>query len=544
MLRRAWKPIVGTSVLVGAPSYVYYRYYLNPPRDTFNISVKATGPDGKRQMVTHTIPLLSKDEVDARLREHASAHSVMRHGGIVWRSATARLASNDPIEDANASLLIERDASDTSPPGDYLFFAVMDGHGGPHTSRVLSDILIPTVAMELASRINDPKATQSDAGLASKVKSLIWRSSSSSVPYDSNSENVARAIEAAFTKLDAQIVNAPLEILSHAVDPKALKKKVIPDLSQHPLAESSIRTALSGSCALLAMLDTSNRNMYVACTGDSRAVAGVYEESEDGKGVWRVEVLTEDQTGRNLNELKRIQSEHPADEAQTVVKNGRMLGGLEPSRAFGDARYKWPREVQEVLNKAFLEPRGEAMRSPPSTLKTPPYVIATPVVTHHPLSFLPLPDPSVPKPRSALRFLVLATDGLWDELSNEEVVALVGGHLAGLRGTVPKADLPGLVRTSVGAAGVDGKNKDHRRTAHGAWAFEDDNVGTHLIRNALGGGDLEHLRKLASIPAPYSRRFRDDITVTVVWWEDGREAQAERVSIPSSQAQELPKAKL
>ena len=114
------------------------------------------------------------------------------------------------------------------------------------------------------------------------------------------------------------------------------------------------------------MLDTSNRNMYVACTGDSRAVAGVYEETEDGKGVWRVEVLTEDQTGRNPNELKRynllnmrmtiriftmsdrLQSEHPADEADVVVRNGRILGGLEPSRAFGDARYKWPREVQEV----------------------------------------------------------------------------------------------------------------------------------------------------------------------------------------------------
>lgn len=56
---------------------------------------------------------------------------------------------------------------------------------------------------------------------------------------------------------------------------------------------------------MLALLDTSNRNMYVAVTGDSRAVAGVYEETNDGKGTWRVEVLTEDQTGRNPNELKR-----------------------------------------------------------------------------------------------------------------------------------------------------------------------------------------------------------------------------------------------
>src|ERR1700722_11681312 len=103
----------------------------------------------------------------------------------------------------------------------------------------------------------------------------------------------------------------------------------------------------------MAVLDTAHRDLYVSCTGDSRAVAGVWEEQEDGKGSWRVEVLSEDQTGRNPNEIKRfkehgafvlttrqltivlrrIQSEHPADEAHTVTKNGRVLGGLEPSRA-------------------------------------------------------------------------------------------------------------------------------------------------------------------------------------------------------------------
>jgi serine/threonine protein phosphatase PrpC len=55
----------------------------------------------------------------------------------------------------------------------------------------------------------------------------------------------------------------------------------------------------------MALLDPSRRDLYVACTGDSRAVAGIWEENEDGTGKWRVEVLTEDQTGRNPNEIKR-----------------------------------------------------------------------------------------------------------------------------------------------------------------------------------------------------------------------------------------------
>jgi pyruvate dehydrogenase phosphatase len=56
----------------------------------------------------------------------------------------------------------------------------------------------------------------------------------------------------------------------------------------------------------MAVFDTTHRHLYVACSGDSRAVAGIWEENEQGQGSWRVEVLSEDQTGRNPNELKRF----------------------------------------------------------------------------------------------------------------------------------------------------------------------------------------------------------------------------------------------
>ena len=55
----------------------------------------------------------------------------------------------------------------------------------------------------------------------------------------------------------------------------------------------------------MAIFDTAHRDLYIACTGDSRAIAGVWEEAADGGGRWRVEVLSEDQTGRNPNELRR-----------------------------------------------------------------------------------------------------------------------------------------------------------------------------------------------------------------------------------------------
>ena len=200
------------------------------------------------------------------------------------------------------------------------------------------------------------------------------------------------------------------------------------------------------------------------------------------------------------------------------------------------------------LNQAIMVGNGRTMREPPSPFKTPPYVTATPVVTHRKLKF----DSSAPE--GALRFVVLATDGLWDELtyvylsipglfltlsSSEEVVGLVGGHFQGLKGSISKSDLPTLVPTSTENSTVQGKSL-RRQTTDKSWAFVDNNISTHLIRNALGGADEMSLRKLVSIPAPFSRRYRDDITVTVVWWEQGREESARVASF----TEKSPKSKL
>ena len=174
------------------------------------------------------------------------------------------------------------------------------------------------------------------------------------------------------------------------------------------------------------------------------------------------------------------------------------------------------------MQKAFFDSTGRTMRPARPGLKTPPYVTATPVVTHRKLS-LPNTGSSEPKPSSSLKFLVLATDGLWDELSSEEVVALVGGYFAGLKGSISKSSLPAHVPTTTGSPTVQGKVGTRGNAQKGSWAFVDDNVSAHLIRNAFGGGDEDKLRKNLSIPAPHSRRWRDDVTVTVVWWEEAQE---------------------
>lgn len=166
------------------------------------------------------------------------------------------------------------------------------------------------------------------------------------------------------------------------------------------------------------------------------------------------------------------------------------------------------------------------LRTPAQLLKTPPYVIATPVVTHRKMTLSAADVAGPAKPlKSSLKFVVLATDGLWDELSSKEVVTLVGGHLSGLKGTVSQNDLTQLVPTIEGSMGIQGK-EDRGSGKSATWAFVDENISSHLIRNAFGGGDEHALRRRLSIPAPYSRRYRDDVTVTVVYWEDGSVKEA------------------
>lgn len=175
------------------------------------------------------------------------------------------------------------------------------------------------------------------------------------------------------------------------------------------------------------------------------------------------------------------------------------------------------RRLSSSLNQAFMVGNNQPLRPPPTSLKTPPYVTATPVVTHRKFSFDD--DSSNTSKHLGPRFVVLATDGLWDKLSSEEVVALVGGHLKGLKGTVSKSRLQTLAPTSSGSPTVEGKDMK-RGNAEGSWSFQDDELSVHLIRNAFGGGDRFALRKLVSIPSPFARRYRDDTTVSVIWWDE------------------------
>lgn len=94
-----------------------------------------------------------------------------------------------------------------------------------------------------------------------------------------------------------------------------------------------------------------------------------------------------------------------------------------PLRAFGDVRFKWSHELQQSILASLesgvdLDSLNLYQYTPPNYL-SPPYLDVAPDISYHKL-----------RPQDC--FLILGTDGLWDELGSEEAVRLIGEHLSGI----------------------------------------------------------------------------------------------------------------
>ena len=424
--------------------------------------------------------MLTPDQATQKLRKTEQSYLVGRGRGVV-RYDTVQMPSNNPIEDDHAEKIVEVPQSVSPPPegttsSDWMFWGVFDGHAGWTTSAKLRQTLISYVARELNKTY---KSARTDSSLTLPTP-----------------QSIDAAIKRGFVALDHEIVHTSVE-------------KVIKNKKQKAAAAEILAPALSGSCALLSFYDSSSKLFRVAVTGDSRAVLG---RKSVATGKWTATALSEDQTGGTPSEVARLQDEHPGEEY--VTHRGRILGGLEPSRAFGDASYKWSREVQQQVKNLFYG------RTPNPLMKTPPYVTAEPTITTTKVE----PDRG--------DFVVLATDGLWEMLTNEEVVGLVGQWLEthgrnqystnwtkSFFSTSSHKALP-VEKPALNAAEVgEGQRAPIRQQqwqiegGDERFVVEDNNVATHLVRNALGGRNKDMVCGLLTLVSPFSRRYRYFITI-------------------------------
>eukprot|EP01118_Nematostelium_gracile_P012622 TRINITY_DN463_c0_g1_i5.p1 TRINITY_DN463_c0_g1~~TRINITY_DN463_c0_g1_i5.p1 ORF type:complete len:292 (-),score=48.79 TRINITY_DN463_c0_g1_i5:97-972(-) len=205
--------------------------------------------------------------------------------------------------------------------------------------------------------------------------------------------------------------------------------------------------AYSGACALVAMV--MQRLLFVANAGDCRGV--IARRLGDD---WEAVSLTLDHTA--TNEEKILRKNHPSD--PRVVEHGRVKGMLEPSRAIGDGPFKL-----NLFNDSLqLQYRYKNWNAP--------YITASPDVTAVILG-------------TDIPFLIMASDGFWNHISNQEAVELVS-----------KFRLE-----------------------------SDENCATMLIKEVLSrvefeGNFTERISNVMQIPRGMARNFHDDITITIVFF--------------------------
>ncbi|KAJ9097050.1 hypothetical protein QFC20_006292 [Naganishia adeliensis] len=146
---------------------------------------------------------------------------------------------------------------------------------------------------------------------------------------------------------------------------------------------------------------------------------------------------------------------------------------------------------------------------------TQPYVIAKPDVAVR----------SLEKNKDAkgqLKFIVAATDGLWDFLSSEEAVGLVASHLTHpYHEPIPRKIVQSeLLEQSPGSSALCPGPRAKEDELDGDWVYQDGNAATHLIRNAFGAsqhvGTIYEMLSLKGLPA---RDFRDDVTCSVIFFD-------------------------
>lgn len=217
--------------------------------------------------------------------------------------------------------------------------------------------------------------------------------------------------------------------------------------------------ATIGSCCLVGIIWRGT--LYLANLGDSRAVVGCL--NEQSKIV--AEQLTRDHNAGMEEIRQELRSLHPDDSQIVVLKNGvwRIKGIIQVSRSIGDAYLKKREFALDPSTARFH--LSEPLRRPVLT--------SEPSVCSRVLN-------------SQDRFLIFASDGLWEHISNQEAVEIVYNN--------PRE---GIARRLVQAALKEAARKREMRY-----------------------GDIKKLDK------GVRRYFHDDITVVVVFidqevWQEG-----------------------
>ncbi|VAH12671.1 unnamed protein product [Triticum turgidum subsp. durum] len=337
-------------------------------------------------------------------------------GGVIRSNGENGHAAEDKVQWARGKAGEDRVHVVVSEERGWMFVGIYDGFNGPDATDYLVANLYASVCRELPTD-HDPalpddeqrRPPSSSCNGRNSADDLIRRRGRHGAVLDALARALRRTEEGYFAEAEARAAECP-------------------------------ELAMMGSCVLVLLMK--GADVYSMNVGDSRAVLAHRAEpdltsvimpprhrrqhSADGHGHVTEEIrrqfdecdmtelvalqLTMEHSTSAYKEVRRIRSEHLDDPA--CILNGRVKGSLKVTRAFGAGYLKEPR-----WNKALLE----VFRV--DYVGVLPYITCKPFLRHHCLG-----------PRD--KFLILASDGLYEYFTNEEVV----GHVEAFTARFPDED--------------------------------------------------------------------------------------------------------
>ncbi|KAG6864874.1 hypothetical protein C0991_006641 [Blastosporella zonata] len=328
------------------------------------------------------------------------------------------------------------------PDGKWIFSAVMDGHVNHDT--------VDFVAQTLPTTIKDALRNSASGQLFLQV------------------DYISKILGAAIQEIDDRITSRFMDLLHRSPD----------DINSGPdfdkvlstLQNLDYRRSLGGVTLVLGVTD-SRGNLWVVNLGDCRAVLGNrHGKTSSGSQVNTIHDLN------NPEELSRVTRDHPAE--PNAIKDGRVIGFLEPTRAMGDTWLKVSTTYASRVYMSVKQPWISSKQFEQYTQRiiTPPYVSNVPEVYH----FVP----------EAPYFLLLGSDGL---LSTDRYNGM---------------DATKVVEHWVS---ILGNALDFHSTN------STPNAALCVLRDVLGGDDIDTVSR--NLTVEMEERWMDDTTILVqkVW---------------------------
>ncbi|XP_010553043.1 PREDICTED: probable protein phosphatase 2C 66 [Tarenaya hassleriana] len=457
--------------------------------DSVNESESDQKPDNQPQS-NHSITSLSSHESPSSDEEESTA-SALQDQTLQWAQGKAG-------EDRVHVVVSEENG--------WFFVGIYDGFNGPDAPDYLLRNLYTAVHKELKGLLCNASSDESldsidetfrssgpnsenclvtngdtiPCDARSRGRSMKWRCE---WEHNSGNDSDESSSNTSDQKGSESVINQK-EVLRALLQALRKTEKVYLEIADQMVKENP-ELALMGSCVLVTLMK--GEDVYVMNVGDSRAVlaqmpdfrAGFERKRRELERIKEDSLLGEQETDRGgeetffsrfpslvpvqltmehstrvAEEVRRIKKEHPDD--PSAIENDRVKGYLKVTRAFGAGFLKQTRWNDALLEMFRIDYVG-----------TDPYITCSPSLCHHRLA-------------SRDKFLILSSDGLYEYLSNEEVVFAVESFIS---------------------------------------AFPEGDPAQHLIEEVL----LRAARKfgmdfheLLEIPQGDRRRYHDDVSVIVI----------------------------